>query len=119
MEYIEQLKQAVIEGDEDLAVKLTNEIIENDIVVDIKKTLETIGKKFVILAGNIPATRLLRGTPEEIELITKKCRKAAGNNGKYAICPGCDLAPGTPKENIMAFIKAAKKYGKFPIKTNN
>lgn len=84
--------------------------------VDLVKTMETIKNKFVIVAGNIPTTRLLRGTPEEIDLITKKSIMEAGANGKFAICPGCDLAPGTPEENIMAFIKAAKKYGKFPIK---
>jgi len=83
--------------------------------VNIAKTIETIGKKFVIVAGNISTTRLLRGTPEEIDLITKECIKQAGNSGKYAVCPGCDLAPGTPEENILAFINATKKYGKFPI----
>ena len=83
--------------------------------VDIEKTLQTIGKKFVIVAGNISTTRLLRGNPQEIEVITKDCIKKAANYGKYAVCPGCDLAPGTPGENIMSFITASKKYGKFPI----
>ncbi|MHA1150431.1 MAG: uroporphyrinogen decarboxylase family protein [Promethearchaeota archaeon] len=83
--------------------------------VNIAQTLETIGNKFVIVAGNIPTTRLLRGTPEEIDLITKECIKQAANIGKYAVCPGCDLAPGTPEANIFAFIKAAKKYGTYPI----
>ncbi len=83
--------------------------------VDLKKTLETIGKKFVIVAGNIPTNVLLRGTPQEVELIAKNCIKAGGSNGKYALCPGCDLAPGTPEKNIFAFLNAAKKYGKFPI----
>lgn len=81
--------------------------------VDLAKTMETIGKKFVIVAGNIPTSRLLRGTPQEIELITKQCIEATGMVGKFAVCPGCDLAPGTPEENIHAFINASKKYGKF------
>lgn len=81
MEYIEQLKKAVIEGDEDLAIKLANDIIKGEI--DVKKAL---------MEG------LREGMREVGQLYEKH---------------------GTPKENIMAFIKAAKKYGKFPIKTNN
>lgn len=84
--------------------------------VDLTKTLETIGNKFVIVAGNIPTSRLLRGTPQEIENISKNCILKAGVNGKYVVCPGCDLAPGTPEENIFAYINSCKKYGKHPIK---
>jgi len=85
--------------------------------VDMEKTMETIGNKFVILAGNISPTRLRRGTPAEIEKITKECIFKAGKSGKLALCPGCDLAPGTPEENIFTFIKTCKKFGKFPLKS--
>ncbi len=83
--------------------------------VDLAKTMESIGKKFVIVAGNIPTTRLRRGTPEEIEIITKRCISEAGRSGKYAVCPGCDLAPGTPEQNILSFIQTTKKFGRHPI----
>ncbi len=86
--------------------------------VDLEKTFETIGDKFTIVAGNISTTRLLRGTPQEIEAITKDCISKAPENGRFAVCPGCDLAPGTPEENIMTFIRTCKKYGKFPINKN-
>ncbi|TFF86330.1 MAG: hypothetical protein EU551_01915, partial [Promethearchaeota archaeon] len=100
-------------------IKLPNMFVISVDDVDIAKTLETIGNKFVILAGNIPTIKLRRGTPEEIERITKNAIKKAGNNGKFVLCPGCDLAPGTPEENIMAFLKTGKKYGKYPIKNLN
>lgn len=97
-------------------IKLPNMFVISVDDVSITETLETIGNKFIILAGNIPPITLLRSTPENIDLVTKKIINEVGNNGKFALCPGCDLAPGTPEENIMAFLKAAKKYGKFPIK---
>jgi len=83
--------------------------------VDLAQTMETIGNRFTIVAGNISTTTLLRGTPEQIEMITKDIISKAAANGKFAVCPGCDLAPGTPEENIFAFLNAAKKYGKYPI----
>ena len=83
--------------------------------VDLAQTMETIGNKFTIVAGNISTTTLLRGSPQQIEMITKDIISKAAVKGKFAVCPGCDLAPGTPEENIFAFINAAKKYGKFPI----
>ncbi|MBD3229934.1 MAG: hypothetical protein GF329_17255 [Candidatus Lokiarchaeota archaeon] len=96
-------------------VKLPNMFVISVDDVDISETLETIGNKFLIVAGNIPTIKLRRGTPEEIELITKNIIEEVGNDGKFVLCPGCDLAPGTPEENIMAYLKASKKYGKFPI----
>ncbi|MHA1270544.1 MAG: uroporphyrinogen decarboxylase family protein [Candidatus Helarchaeota archaeon] len=99
-------------------IKITNTFIISVDDVDIKKTLETIGNKFVIVAGNIPTISLLRGTPSEIEQITKDIIQKVGNSGKFVLCPGCDLAPGTPEENIFAFIQAGKKYGIYPIKSD-
>ena len=83
--------------------------------VDLKETFKSIGKKFIILAGNVSTTSLLRGTPQEVEDITKNCLSEVGENGKYIASPACDLAPGTPEKNIITFINTCKKYGKFPI----
>jgi len=83
--------------------------------VDLKKIFETIGKKFIVVAGNVSTTSLLRGTPQEVEKITKDCLSVVGENGKYIASPACDLAPGTPEKNINTFIMTCKKYGKYPI----
>jgi uroporphyrinogen decarboxylase len=83
--------------------------------VDLKKIFETIGKKFMVVAGNVSTTSLLRGSPQEVEKITKDCLSKVGENGKYIASPACDLAPGTPENNINAFINTCKKYGKYPI----
>ncbi|MHA1311038.1 MAG: uroporphyrinogen decarboxylase family protein [Candidatus Helarchaeota archaeon] len=96
-------------------IKIPNTFIISVDEVDLTKTLETIGNKFIIVAGNISPITLLRETPETIELITKDIINEVGNHGKFVLCPGCDLAPGTPEENIMAFLNAGRKYGKFPI----
>ena len=82
---------------------------------DLKKTFEIIGKQFMVVAGNVSTTSLLRGSPQEVEKITKGCLSEVGENGKYIASPACDLAPGTPEKNIITFISTCKKYGKFPI----
>jgi len=83
--------------------------------VDLKKAFNIIGKKFIVVAGNLSTTSLLRGSPQEVEKITKDCLSKVGENGKYIASPACDLAPGTPEKNINAFINTCKKYGKYPI----
>jgi len=97
-------------------VKIPKTFIISVDEVDVRYALDIIGNKFVIVAGNISPNLLLRGTPEEIEQKTKEIIYKIGNNGKFVLCPGCDLAPGTPEKNIMTFINTSKKYGKFPIK---
>ncbi|MHA1252618.1 MAG: uroporphyrinogen decarboxylase family protein, partial [Candidatus Helarchaeota archaeon] len=72
--------------------------------VNLTETLNTIGNKFVIVAGNISPNFLARKTPEEIEQKTIEIIKEVGNKGKFVLCPGCDLVPGTPEENIFYFL---------------
>ncbi len=66
------------------------------------------------VTGNLsPVDVLKNGTCEEIEQEVKKCIMAAGDNPcGYSLCPGCTTPVDTSKENMIAFMNAAAKYGR-------
>jgi len=54
------------------------------------------------LCGNFdPTAVLLQGTPEQIATAAKECIAKGGE--KFILMPGCEVPPGTPKENLQAF----------------
>ena len=56
---------------------------------------------------------LKNGTFEEIDQAIKKCIIEAGDNPRgYNLCPGCTTPVDTTKENMIAFMNAAAKYGR-------
>ncbi len=88
--------------------------------VDIEKIKSKIGNK-VCLLGNIPpidianifsSDTLLKGTPEDIDRISRHQIEAGKPNGGYILTTGSGMDRGTPEENIEIMIRAAEKYGK-------
>lgn len=66
------------------------------------------------LGGNVsPTDTLLLGTADEVRLAVRECvRQAAGNPCGYSIGPGCQIPMGTPRENLHAFMDAARLYSR-------
>jgi uroporphyrinogen decarboxylase len=58
---------------------------------------------------------MLRGNPEKIDEACKNAIKKAAHRGGYILAPSGGFIVNTPPENIDAMIKAAEKYGKYPI----
>jgi MtaA/CmuA family methyltransferase len=106
-------------GDSTHNIKLMAEsgadIIEFDCMVDIAWAKREVGNK-TCLQGNISTSTLLMGTQEEVDNEAKQCIQKAANGGGFLLSPGCEPSPLTPKENIIAMVKAAEKYGKYPIR---
>lgn len=72
-----------------------------------------VGTKTCI-AGNIdPVGVMLDGTPQDVEKAVKKVIDYASEDGALIVCPGCDLNPGIPAENLLALVEATKKYGAY------
>jgi len=72
-----------------------------------KKELQGI----ICIAGNVdPVSVMNDGTPEYVEEVSKKCIEVAAEGGGFVLCPGCDIPPSVPLENIKAFIKASRKF---------
>ncbi len=71
-----------------------------------KKELQGV----ICIAGNVdPVSVMNDGTPEYVEEISRKCIEDAAEGGGYVLCPGCDIPPTVPLENIKAFIKSTRK----------
>jgi uroporphyrinogen decarboxylase len=62
-----------------------------------------------VLAGNLdPADVFLNGTPDSIHHKTAALLEATRPYAHYFLSSGCDLPPGTPLENIRAFVETAR-----------
>ena len=72
---------------------------------------KAVGTKTCI-AGNIdPVGVMLEGTPADVEAAVKRVLGYAKEGGALIVCPGCDLNPDIPAENLEALVEATKKYG--------
>jgi len=56
---------------------------------------------------------LLKGTPQDIDRISRYQIETGKPNGGYILTTGSGMARGTPEENIEIMIGAAEKYGKY------
>ncbi|OGP99757.1 MAG: hypothetical protein A2026_04275 [Deltaproteobacteria bacterium RBG_19FT_COMBO_46_12] len=74
-----------------------------------------IGKKACLMGNVDPVNVLLRGTPETVEEECKRCIQIGAPGGGYILSLGGGPSMETPEENIEAMVKAAKKYGRYPI----
>ena len=70
---------------------------------------EVIGKTTCI-AGNVPITTILSGTPEQIKGICKDLIDTAGKDGGYIIASGCSMDEAKP-DTLRAMIDFTKEYG--------
>ena len=85
-------------------------------MVNLRKAKEALGKKFIILMGNMSTATMLYGTAQQVEEEAKMLIRAAAEGGKFMHSSACDIAPGTPSANIKALINAGSKYVTYPLK---
>lgn len=80
---------------------------------DLEELKNCLGDKMEI-SGNVPPVDvMLRGTAREVIDAVHECiRKASDSPEGYILDVGCQLPIGTPRENIYAYIYAAKYYGR-------
>lgn len=83
---------------------------------DISYIKRRYGKRLVLL-GNVDCSQVLPlATPEEIRQATRKCIRATSPGGGHFIGSSSEITPAVPLENALAFFRAAKEYGKYPIR---
>jgi len=97
-----------------LVSKIPNILIFSVDQIDLRAAKGQIGKKFLILLGNVSTGIMRRGTPVEVEVAAKACLSEGATGGKFILSTGCDIAPGTQPKNIETLIRIGKTYGKFP-----
>lgn len=83
-------------------------------VADLAAVKRRYGDK-IALKGNVdPFEILLKGTPEDVDREVRCCIQSAAGSGGFILGTADSTLAGTPVENIQAFVKAGKKYGKYP-----
>ena len=66
--------------------------------------------------GNIDCTYLLPlGSEEEVAESVKDTIRVAAPVGGYIISSSNSIHPGVKQENYVAMVKAARRYGAYPI----
>lgn len=82
-------------------------------IADMGYVSRTFGSR-VALMGNVkPAETMLLGTPETVDLEVKEIIAQAGDTpAGFVLGTGCEVPLDTPPENLLAFMDAARKYGR-------
>lgn len=80
-----------------------------DSVTDIFKAKDILGGHCCLM-GDVPATLLRLGTPQEVEEYCKKLIDYVGKDGGFILAPGCSPAHDSKPENMQAMIDTGKSY---------
>jgi len=76
---------------------------------DMGRAKEMLGDIACIM-GNVPASLLMIGKPEEVKEHCRKLIETCGKGGGYILAGGASINEGNP-DNLRAMIAAAKEYG--------
>jgi [methyl-Co(III) methanol-specific corrinoid protein]:coenzyme M methyltransferase len=101
-------------GSTDMIIEMMNECGADALSVDQKNDVAETRKKLgndVLILGNFdPYGTLVQMDAGEVEQVIKKCI----DDGVDAVWPGCDLWPEVKRENVEAYVRAVREYGRKP-----
>lgn len=78
--------------------------------IDIKKAIEMVPRDVVIMGNVNPTVVLKDGSVEDVKRETIKLLKDMRSYPNFVLSTGCDLPPGTPLENIKAFMEVGRTF---------
>lgn len=107
------MQPGVLESLAGLGIDVTFALHSELDLADAKKRLQPLN---IAMAWGIPPVEvLLRGPPEKIDERCRQCIETAGLGGNYILAPSGGDSPGTPVEHYHVVMRAAEKYGRYPI----
>jgi len=81
--------------------------------VDLREVARTYGDR-IALMGNLHTTDvMLRGTPDDVTRAARDAIRDAAAGGGFVLSTGDQCAPGTPRENLLALVAAAREFGTY------
>ena len=83
-----------------------------DVQGDIFKAKEDL-KGFQCIAGGMPESMLILGTPDQVSEKTKLLCETVGRDGGYIINGGCGIPYDTKPQNYRAMINTVFEYGRY------
>ena len=84
-------------------------IAQLDSITDIFKAKEVL-KGHMCIMGDVPASLLTLGTPDEVTAYCKKLIDIVGKDGGFILSTGCECPIDAKFENVKAMIDTAKHY---------
>jgi uroporphyrinogen decarboxylase len=79
----------------------------------LKRVKDYCGERICLL-GNIDCGQLLcHGSEEEVVAAVRQAIENAAPGGGYILCSSNSIHPGVRPENVVAMMRAAKKYGAY------
>jgi len=78
--------------------------------------IEVKEKTHFVMCGNLHPPHVVKSTPQQIEEECRDLILKAAPGGRFFLSTGGGMAPGTTAWQIRAFIRAADKYGVYPIR---
>ena len=84
--------------------------ISLDTPTDLIKIKDKVPPGIIILGNLAPVDVLLMKKPEQVREATLELLKMMEDVPNFGLLTGCDLAVGTPMENVKAMIDAVKEY---------
>ncbi len=88
-----------------------------DVQGDINKAKEDLGG-YQCIAGGMPDSLLILGTPEDIRKKTKELCETVGKDGGYIINGGCGIPYDAKPENYKAMCETVLEYGRYSGETD-
>lgn len=76
---------------------------------DMKRVKEVLGGH-ICISGNVPASLLTAGTPQEVKDYCRWLIDVVGKDGGYIMAPGSSVDKAQP-ENLKAMVDFTKEYG--------
>ena len=103
------------EGSYDSRLELVNEFPKGTVAwlfdrTDMKRAKQILGKDCCI-SGNVPASLLATGKPEQVKEYCRKLIEDCAPGGGYILAAGAANVEGVRLENLRAMLEAAQEYG--------
>lgn len=84
-------------------------VLNLDGTSDIFKAKEILGDRMCIM-GDVPATMLKLGEPEEVDAYCERLIKEVGRDGGFILSSGCTIPMDAKPENVEAMIKSVHRH---------
>jgi hypothetical protein len=85
-------------------------ILQLDGLTDIFRAKEEIGDH-MCLFGDVPASMLVTGSPQEVEEYCHKLIENVGRGGGFILGAGCEIPSNARAENLRTMVSSVRKYG--------
>lgn len=105
------------EGDVTSRLEIIRDIPAGKAIYWFERTDLALAKKLVgdvaCLRGNVPASLINTGTPEEVKDCCKRMIDVAGEGGGFILDGSIGIPDEAPVENVAAMFEATREYGRY------